>query len=376
MLNFANVAQRRGWNSKKWARFAPDVLPLPVADMDCTIAEPIQAAIEARVAHGVFGYDHPPANAMDVLRAHFAREYDWQVEAEWIVPVAGVVPAQFAANRAFSSGNGQVVTPTPVYHSFPKVPDISGDSAHGVDMVDTDDGRSLIDLDAFERALEHPQHAGVALLCNPHNPGGAVYRHAELQRIADACAAHRTVMVSDEIWADLILDPIAHVPMAKVSPDWGVSILAGTKTWNIAGLPLAFVVIPNPDLRAKFTHALMGYPDITNLAWHASIAAYQHGGPWRTELLDHLRAQRARLLDFVAARPALTMARMEGTYLAWLDCRALNRPNLHADCVAAGVGPDDGAAYGKPGYLRFNLACSAELLDQALVRLAGVIDEA
>ncbi len=376
MLDFSRADERRQWNSKKWTRFAHDVLPLPVADMDCAVAEPIQAALEARVAHGIFGYDHPPGDAMAVLIAHFAREYDWTVDPAWIVPVAGVVPAQFAANRAFSRGPGSVVAPNPVYHSFPRVPGISGDHALGVPMVTDEAGRDVLDADAFEEALRAPDHAGVALLCNPHNPGGAAYREAELQRIADACAAHDTVMVSDEIWADLVLDPVAHVPMAKVSPQWGVSILAGTKTWNIAGLPLAFVVIPNPELRARFIKATLGYPEITNLAWHASVAAYRDGGPWRAHLLQHLRDQRARIQAFVDARPGLSMPRLEATYLAWIDCRALNRASLHGDCVAAGVGPDDGAAYGLPGYLRFNFACSSDLLDEALVRFAGVIDEA
>ena len=371
MLDFSQQDHRRGFRSKKWSRFGPDVLPLPVADMDCTIAEPIQAALNERVAHGIFGYDHPPENAISVFVQHCAEQYDWSVDPEWIVPVGGVVPAQFAAVRAFSQG-GQIAIPNPVYHSFPRAPEIGDAQAQAIGSV-LQQGRETLDLQEFEACLAQADNAGVSLLCNPHNPGGAVYTQDELQQISTIARTHQNVLVSDEIWADLILDDLPHHPMAKIDPVWGISILAATKTWNIAGLHLAFVVIPNPDLRVRFQSAIMGYPEVSYLAWIATTAAYQHGGPWRSALLDHLRGQRATMQAFVEQHPHLSMTQLQGTYLAWVDCRALNRPALHADCVAAGLGPDDGAPYGKPGFLRFNLACSAPLLEQALQRFAGVI---
>jgi len=371
MLDFSRQNDRRGLRSKKWSRFDSQVIPLPVADMDCRIADPIQQALSARVEHGIFGYDHPPSDAIDQFIAHCKRRYDWDVDPQWVVPVAGVVPAQFAAVRAFSTG-GQIAIPNPVYHSFPRAPEIGNAQPLGIEPV-LDQGREILDIQALGQAMQRPDNAGVTLLCNPHNPGGAVYRESELQQIAALAQAHQNVLVSDEIWADLILDELAHHPMAKLSPQWGVSILAATKTWNIAGLALAFVVIPNANLRTQFQQAILGYPEASYLAWIATTAAYREGETWRLEVLRHLREQRELMLEFVAQHPPLSMTRLEGTYLAWVDCRALNRPNLHAECVAAGLGPDDGEPYGKPGFLRFNLACSTDSLELALQRFAGIL---
>lgn len=371
MLDFSKVSDRRGWRSKKWSRFNEDVLPLPVADMDCAIAEPIEAALAARVAHGIFGYDHPPVDAIDVFLQHCQRRYDWTVDPSWVVPVAGVVPAQFAATRAFSKG-GKIAIPNPIYHSFPRAPDIGHAEAVSIPSV-IEQGRETIDLTALESCMQDPDNAGLSLLCNPHNPGGAVYRIDELNQIAAMAATHQNVLVSDEIWADLILDDLTHHPMAKVSPEWGVSILAATKTWNIAGLALAFTVIPNAELRSKFEQALMGYPEPSYMAWIATTTAYSEGEVWRQALLSHLRDQRQLMQDTIDRLPGLSMTQLQGTYLAWVDCRSLNRAGLHAECVAAGLGPDDGAPYGKPGFLRFNLACSRELLLEALERFSQVV---
>ena len=372
MLDFGQVGQRREWDSKKWTRFEDDVISLPIADMDCIVAEPIQAALEARIQHGIFGYDHPPADAMDVITEHFRRRYEWDVSPEWIVPVAGVVPAQFVAQRAFASRSGSTSIPNPIYHSFPQVPGITDSQPSPIAMHRDSQGRDVLDIPAFADSLA--AGSGVAHLCNPHNPGGAVYGLAELQAIADAATESDTVLVSDEIWADLILDDLPHLPMAKIAPDHAISILAATKTWNIAGLSLAFAVIPNAALRAKFQRALMGYPSISNLAWRATLAAYRDGEAWRQSLLTHLRSQRQMIQSLVDRHPKLSMPRLQGTYLAWVDCTELNTPDLHARCVAAGVGPDEGEKYGKPAHLRFNLGCSSEMFQEALARFEGVID--
>lgn len=365
MLDFSKADARRRLNSKKWTRFAEDVIPMPVADMDCAVAPAIQAALESRVKHGVFGYDHPPANALDVFIAHCATHYTWDVEADWIVPVAGVVPAQFAAVAAFAKKAGDIAIPNPIYHSFPRAPTRFDCEPRAV-LSAVENQREVLDSQDFEAIINHAKHAGLSLLCNPHNPGGAVYTEAELRELADASEAADSVMVSDEIWADLILDDQPHVPMAKVSPSHGVSILAATKTWNIAGLPLAFVVIPNERLRAKFKRAVAGYPEVTPLAWHATTAAYGESEAWRQAVLAHLRVQRAQIADF-ADQVGWPMHQLQGTYLAWLDASAT--PDAHARCVTAGVGPDDGAVYGRPGFLRFNLACSTEALEAAIQRL-------
>lgn len=370
MLDFSRADQRRSFNSKKWTRFGPDVIPLPVADMDCTIAQPIQDAIQARVSHGIFGYDHPPADAMAIVTAHFRKHYDWQVDPDWIVPVAGVVPAQFAAQRAFATRPGTTPIPNPVYHSFPRVPGVTEHQAQPIEMRRDGVGRDVIVADDVARACRHSN--GVAHLCNPHNPGGAVYDLAELSAIADAAREQQTVLVSDEIWADLILEDLRHIPMAKVAPDLAISILAATKTWNIAGLPIAFVVIPNAGLRAKFKSACWGIPTLPTCLGTR---------PWRPmpmasvapRILDHLRAQRTRMIEFLSRYSELSMPTLQATYLAWIDCSALNDPTLHDRCIAAGIGPDRGDVYGRPGYLRFNLACSTEVLDTALQRFDGVL---
>ena len=211
---------------KKWSRFNEDVLPLPVADMDCAIAEPIEAALAARVAHGIFGYDHPPADAIDVFVQHCQRQYDWTVDPSWVVPVAGVVPLNLQPRERFQKAENW--HPQPDLSQFPTRTGYWPRRGR-LHPVCVGSGPRNPRPHRPRELLTGSDNAGLSLLCNPHNPGGAVYQLDELTQIAAMAAAHENVLVSDEIWADLILDDLKHHPMAKVSPEWGVSILAATK---------------------------------------------------------------------------------------------------------------------------------------------------
>jgi cysteine-S-conjugate beta-lyase len=217
------------------------------------------------------------------------------------------------------------------------------------------------------------------LLCHPHNPVGRVWRRAELERIANFCVRHDLIVCSDEIHCDLILDDLPHIPAATLDPAIAartITLLAPSKTYNIAGLGCSYAVIPDPKLRAAFRHTGSGVlAEVNNFGYVACEAAYRFAEPWRQAVLQRLRANRDLLLDAVrsGALPGITTTPIEATYLAWLNVEALQLDDPVAFFEAAGVGLSGGAAFGDPRYVRLNFACPEALLREALARMSRAL---
>jgi len=376
MSDFDQFIDRRAPECLKWYVYDADVLPLWVADMDFRAPEPVIQALQQRVAHGVFGYCLAPSELREVIVERLARLYGWLVSAEDLVFTPGVVPGFNLAARAVASPGEGMLVQTPVYPPILHAPANCGLAANEMELTRRPDGQYEIDFDLFAAAIT--ERTRVFLLCNPHNPVGRVFRRDELERLAELCLRHDIVICSDEIHCDLLFSGSQHIPIASLAPeiaDRTITLMAPSKTFNIAGLYCSVAIIQNPELRHKFNAAradLVGWPNI--LGYTAALAAYRHGQPWLDEVLRYLEGNRDFLLQYVAEHlPGISIVKPEGTYLAWLDCRQAGLPgNPHEFFLKqARVALNDGATFGRggEGFVRLNFACPRATLTEALKRM-------
>jgi len=379
--DFDRIIERRNTESNKWHKYPPDVLPLWVADMDFASPEPVIRALRERVEHGVFGYGVEQPEFHQVMRDRFLKRFGWTVEAEAMVLMNGVTPGFNTACRAFAGPGDGVLMMLPVYPPILRLPDNVGMSRDGASLVRGADGRYTIDLDAFERAIT--PRTRMFLLCNPHNPVGRVFTREELLRMAEICLRHDLIICADEVHGDLIYHGYRHVPIASLDPEIEartVTLLAPSKTFNLAGLKSSLAVVPNRALREKFIAARADMVQAGNiLGYTAMLAAYRDGQPWLDELLRYLESNRDFLVKYVRSNfPKVEMGVPEGTYLAWLDCRKAGVPGhdpftffLEAGRVAF----NDGKTFGRggEGFVRLNFGCPRALLEQGLERMTTAL---
>lgn len=382
--DFDSIIDRSCTNSVKWGyrkRLCgrEDVIPLWVADMDYAVAPEIQEAIRERAAHPIYGYPIRQDGFYESLMRWSLRRYGWELKREWLCYAPGVVPAINAAVLAYTRPGDKVVIQGPVYHPFRAA--ILNNGRQLVDnALKLDEGGYRMDLTSLDRAID--ARAKLLILCNPHNPVGRVWTREELLALAELCARRGLVVLSDEIHADIIMPRHRHVPFASVSADAAarsVSCLAVSKTFNLAGLCAANVVIPDRRLRDEYQAVSESLAlNVTNVfGVAAQEAAYSRGEPWLTELLSYLAGNYARLCEALAGGPVRVMP-LEGTYLAWLDCRALGLDDeaLKAFFLdRARLWLDEGVKFGPQGsgFMRLNLACPRATLDEALSRLAAAL---
>jgi cystathionine beta-lyase len=379
-FDFDTPVQRAGTDSQKWQKYAGrDVLPMWVADMDFKSPPAIAAAIQARVAHGIYGYARPVKSTTDTIVAAMEQRYGWKIDGSWLVWLPGLVVGLNVAAQAFSAAGEEVLTLTPVYPPFMSAPKNSGRVPVTVPFV-LDGNRWTIDWDALERAVT--PRTKLFFLCNPHNPLARVWRRDELERLGDFCVRHKLVLCSDEIHCDLILDPaLKHISTATLSPAIAartITFMAPSKTYNIPGLGTSLAIIPDAALRAQFVRATAGIvAEVNTFGFTACEAAYRDCEDWRQALLAYLRGNRDCLLDFLARElPAIKVeAPMEATYLAWLNVTALGLKDPIAHFEKHGVGLSDGAFFGatKGHYVRINLGCTRATLNEALRRMKAAL---
>ena len=374
-FDFEHVPERRGSDSVKWNKYAgQDVLPLWIADMDFASPPPVLAALQARVARGDLGYAEPWPALVEAVQAYCQRHYDWRVEADWLIWLPGLV---CGINLACRSVDGEVLTATPVYPPFLSAPGLSGRGLVRVSLRE-EGGRWSWDFAALEAAVTPATR--LLLLCHPHNPVGRAWDADELQALAEFAARHDLVVCSDEIHCDLVLDPERHhVPFARLGEDAArrsITLMAPSKTYNIAGLGCSLAIIPDPALRRRYQAARRGIvPDVNVLALTACASALLEGEAWRQDLLAVLRANRDRVEAAVNAMPGLSLGHVEATYLAWIDARGLGVDAPVEFFEAAGVGLSDGRDFGLPGWVRLNFGCAPALLDQALDRMRAACQQ-
>lgn len=382
MSGFDRMIDRTGTHAVKYdARQAvfgrADVLPLWVADMDFAAPEAVTQALVERARHPVYGYSLFPDSLYEALIDWFARRHGWTVSRESILMAPGVVPSLHAAVTAFTApGDGVIVQP-PVYPPFFTAISRTGRRVVENPLLPDSDGCWRMDPDGLERCAR--DGAKLLLLCSPHNPVGRVWREDELQALLAIARRYGMTLLSDDIHCDLTWPGHRHCMLATLADadETVITAVAPSKSFNIPGLGLSALVVPDPACRAALRRVFE--------AWHleqanpfsiaAFEAAYRHGGAWLDDLLAYLQGNRAFVCDFLAAHlPAIRPAPAEGTYLLWLDCRALGLSDaaLRAFFVdEAGLGLNPGTAFGTggSGYMRLNLGTRRVVLEEALVRL-------
>jgi len=376
-MAFDKQIDRTGTSSLKWDYYKGTAIePFWVADMDFEAPPAVVKALEERVKHAVFGYTLPPGELNDVVRQRLADQYGWNIEVSWIVWLPGIVPALEVCCRAYGGAGDDVLTLSPIYPPFLSAPEHNQQNTISVQLSENN-GEWTIDFDSLEKAVT--DKTKLFLLCNPHNPVGRVFTKVELECISSFCAKHDLTICSDEIHCELILDEDKkHIPTATLSAEVEkrtVTLMAPSKTFNIAGLSCAFAVIPDRARRKAFMRAKEGIvPYVNTLGYTASLAAYRDSEQWHRELLDYLRCNRDILELTLDGYCGLKVAHVEATYLAWIDCRSLNTDNPAKLFEGVGVGLSCGAYFGLPGFVRFNFACTKDRMTAALERMKSAVD--
>ena len=358
----------------RWDRYAGrDVIPLWVADTDFRAPPAVLAAMQARVRHGVFGYTNPPEELRTVIVERLARRYGWMVDPGWIVFLPGVVPGLHVSARRLLAADEHALLPTPLYQHFKRALELAPRAHSEIPLV-LDHGRWVFDLDALRR--ERTAKTRLVYLCNPQNPGGTVFRRDELLRLAEL--APGCAIVSDEIHCDLVLDPAArHVPIASLAPEISrrtVTLMSANKAFNIPAAGCAWAVIEDRELREAMSIDVRAHvlPSPSVFGYAATLAALREGDGWLDAQIAYLRGNR----DLVERELPLPMARVQATYLAWLDCSALPLADAHDHFLRHGVALSPGAQFGAPRYVRLNFGTQRARLRQALARMQTALRSA
>jgi len=381
MINdFDRLIDRRHSDSVKWHYYGDDVLPMWVADMDFLSPEPAIRALRERVEHGVFGYGTDLPELRQVLVDRLADLYGWRVLPRDLVFLPGVITGFNLACRAVTAPGDGMLVQTPIYPPILRVPGNVGLTCDEMELTRQPDGHYTIDFDAFDKTMT--DRTRVFILSNPHNPVGRAFQRQELERMAEICLRRNVVICSDEIHCDLLFRGVQHIPIASLDAEIAnhtITLIAPSKTFNIAGLQCSVAIIQNADLRKKFKVARVDLVNEVNiLGLVAALAAYREGQEWLDELLVYLEANRDLLVQYVSEQmPGIHMGKPEATYLAWLDCRQAGIPgNPHKFFLEqAKVAVNDGVTFGRggEGFVRLNFGCPRSTLLEALDKMQAAL---
>lgn len=382
--DFSRPTERRGTDSYKWDS-APeaDIIPLWVADMDFETFPCITEALQRRVAHGIFGYTRVPEAYYEAVCNWFGKRHGWHINREDIIYTSGVVPAVSAVIKALTLPGDQVIVQGPVYNCF-----FSSIRNNGCETVSNsliynkEELRYEIDFDDLERKLAH-ERARLMLICNPHNPGGRVWTRDELTRVAELCRKYGVRVVSDEIHCELTLYDNEYVPFGSLPDELShgsITCCSPSKAFNTAGLQIANIVCRDAEVRNRIDRAINinEVCDVNPFGVIALQAAYSDEGyEWLTQLRKYISANYDLLLErFARELPKCKVMRMEGTYLAWIDCSELHISSdeieemlMHENKVWVNAG----SMYGTEGaaFIRINMACTSELLNEGITRIVN-----
>ena len=377
-MQFDDIIDRSPSFSFKWEKYkGQDILPMWVADTEFRCAEPILDMLKERTEHGLMGYTLPAhhTDANQAVVDWLARQYDWQIDAEWIVWTPGVVPAFNVACKALCEPGDKVLIQTPNYPPLLAAPKLN--KLIKVDIATVEiNGRWTIDFDELEKQAADPK-CKLFIVCNPMNPVGSVFTSEELQKVADICVANDVMLCSDEIHCDLILDENSqHIPAGKL-PDFkgqAITLMAASKTFNVAGLGTSFAIIEDRRVRNRFNAAAKGIvPWVTVLGLVATQAAFTKCDDWHVALLDYLRANRDYLAAEIEKIEGLRLLKPQATFLAWIDASGLGVENPQQFFEELGVGPSPGADFGDKNFVRINFGCPRSQLEQAVALIKAAI---
>lgn len=382
-LDFDTVIDRRNTCSLKYdfakrRNMPEDLLPLWVADMDFKVSSYIQEAIQNQTEHGIFGYSEVKEEYFEVVKRWMSNHYDWQVEESWLVKTPGIVFALAMAVKAYTQKGDGVLIQQPVYYPFSEVIADNERRIISNTLVQDEAGRYTIDFEDFEEKIVR-ENIKLFFLCNPHNPVGRVWSKEELIRLGDICYKHNVIIVSDEIHADFVFKG-KHNVFASLKEEYKeISIVATSpsKTFNMAGLQVSNIFIPNPELKSKFKKQVdaAGYSQLNVMGLVAAKAAYEHGDEWYKAMHKYVSENIDYTRQFIQERlPDIKLSDTEGTYLLWLDFRNLKLSGSELEDLIikkAKLWLDSGRIFGVAGkgFQRINVACPRKVLSEALTRL-------
>jgi len=373
--DFDQLIDRSDTHSIKWEKYrGRDVLPMWVADSDFAVVPEIRQALQRRVEHGVYGYTAVPDSLLESVVERVGNRYGWDIDRRWILPLPNVITSFYLACRALGKAGEPVYVPAVIYPPVSIAPGYYSMTSQPIPMT-TRDNRMLVDFDWLER--QPPDQARLMIFCNPHNPGGTVYRRDELQRLAEIAVRRDLVVLSDEVHCDLLLDEgRRHIPIASLNPqiaERSITLISPSKTFNTAGLGCAFAIVPDRKLRARMKTNPYIVPHVNLLGFTAAEAAYRHGDEWNRQQCAYLAANRDYLIDAINRIPGLRLGPIEATYLAWIEVAALGLDDPPGFFEDAGVGMSPGRDFGDPGFMRLNFGCPRSRVEQAVERIGNAV---
>jgi cystathionine beta-lyase len=385
--DFDAAINRCGTNSVKWDladQFfqVKNILPMWVADMDFKSPEPVIDALKQVAERGIFGYSTVPESYYTALIEWMRKRHNWNIQKEWVTLCPGVVPAIRLLVRAFTSPGDQVIIQSPVY--FPFFDCIKDNGCEILDNpLQLDGNQYIMDLADLERKIT--TRTKMIILCSPHNPVSRVWRDEELLRLGKLCIENNILVISDEIHEDIVYEGFKHVPFTTVSEEFAersIVCTAASKTFNLPGLRTSNIIIPNPELRRRFSEVArscgMHTPNMFGIA--ATEAAYRYGEPWLEQLLEYLQGNIKFLIKYLNDRmPDVKLMQPQGTYLLWLDFRSCGiDPARLGQFIRedARVGLEAGTIFGckENGFERMNIACTLATLEEGLRRIETAIE--
>ncbi len=394
--DFNQICDRKNTNCFKWDFIQSifgndDVIPMWVADMDFPVAIPIVEALKRRAEHEFYGYTKASADVIQSIVDRMWDKYAWKIKPEWIVFTPGVVPALNITVRMLTHPGDEIILQEPVYYPFFPAVTFSGCQIVN-NQLKLINGRYEMDYEDLEHQfharigmLPVPNRIKAIMLCNPHNPVGRLWNKEELTKLGDIAIKHGVVVISDEIHCELLFKDHLHTPFASISEEFeqnSIVCMSPSKTFNLAGLEVSSIIIPNKKLRHLFINTRTGILPEPNLFGYTALeAAYRFGDEWLDQLLDYLQGNLDFLLKYFANRiPKIKVIKPQGTYLIWLDCRDLGMDDMTLRNFMrdkAKVGFDDGFLFGSggSGFQRMNIACPRPIIEEALIRIETMVNK-
>jgi cysteine-S-conjugate beta-lyase len=386
MWNFDEPARREGSDCIKFDRRmetfgVKDVIPMWVADMDFNTPDFIVESLRDRLKHEIFGYSFRPDEYFQSMTDWIKTRHNWMVEKEWISFSPGIVPALNFCTLAFTQPGDNIIVQPPVYFPF-----FSAAESHGRNLIynrlTESDGNWYMDFTSLASCID--SKTKMIILSNPHNPVGRVWTADELNKLAEICLEKNILIISDEIHCDLVLPGFTHTPMASLSEKIAaitITLIAPSKTFNLAGLSTSSVIISNPALRKLFKGIVdnlhVGSGNIFGTT--ASIAAYTHGHKWLDALLDYVDHNIEFVKEYCKQMiPEIITVPPEATYMIWLDCRkfGMSGKELQDFFVhKAGIGMNEGSTFGPggEGFMRMNLGTTHQTVMKAMEQIEKAV---
>ncbi|MEN5406126.1 MalY/PatB family protein [Aliarcobacter butzleri] len=380
--NFDEIINRNNTNSSKWDTTQKGVIPMWVADMDFKVANPIIDSITNRAQHGIFGYTMIPKEFYDAEILWWEKRHNFKIKQEWIEPTVGVIPSLSAVVQAFCEQGDKVIIQSPVYNYFNS--SITNNKCEIVtNNLIYNDGKYTIDFKDFEEKIKD-EKVKLFILCNPHNPVGRVWTKEELIIMGNLCIKYNVIILSDEIHRDLVYSDFKYTPIASISDEilaQSITCTAPSKTFNLAGLKTSNIIVANEKYKEKINRSLNINESIEPNVFgiEALISAYTQSQDWLDELLIYLEKNRDFAVEFINKNiPQLKVIKPEATYLLWIDCSKLNIDSQTLVDKISNFGKvrlASGITYGKnaDNFIRINIACPLEILEEGLKRVQKTI---